>query len=394
MKRQLGQFMTPDSIASTVARELGPCDAVVDFAVGAGALLRAVAQRACGPVDLYGFEIDGRRRAEAARILRSADLREGNGLTAQLKPRAGLHLGCVGNPPFVGATEEGRPWLAKAFPGLTGKLGTDRAEVQFLARALVTAQASKARVVFVMPIGFADGDLYRRIRASLMEQYQLVKAIEVSGGRAFLGTEARTVVLVIDTKGAGGVETEVSEMSRTDATPRVILKAKLVPGSRLDARYHKAIAAGPVGAPRLQDLEVSVARGLLSRKEAKERCIPAVHTSDLNRARNRRIAGLSEQTHDGLLTARQGDILLPRVGSRVRWEPVMMSSGQTAITDHVFRIRAPERARDLVYQSLCHPQFSAWLQGASKGICATVLTKRELLQMPLFAATDAAQALI
>ena len=46
------------------------------------------------------------------------------------------------------------------------------------------------------------------------------------------------------------------------------------------------------------------------------------------------------------------------------------------------------------FMTLCHPQFSAWLQGASKGICATVLTKRELLQMPLFAATDAAQALI
>lgn len=379
--------MTPDSIARTVARELGTCDAVVDFAVGEGALLRAVAQRAGRFVELYGFDLDSHRLAEAATLVSGAHLREGNGLTVKLAPRSGKRLGCVGNPPFVGATEEGLHWLPKAFAGLRGKLGTDRAEVQFLARALVTARDSGARVVFVMPIGFADGDVYQRIRALLMEQYQLVKAIEVSGGRAFLDTEARTVVLVIDTKGQGGVETEICEMSRADATPRLILKSKLAPGARLDARYHKAMLAGPVGGPQLRDLDVSIDRGVLSRKEAEELRIHAVHTTDLNRARDRRIAiPVHESNYHGMLTAKKGDILLPRTGSRVRWEPVMMSSGEAAITDHVFRIRAPARVRDLVYQSLCHPGFSAWLQGASKGVCATVLTKRELMQMPVFAA--------
>lgn len=387
MKRQLGQFMTPNSIARAVARELGPCDAVVDFAVGEGALLQAVAKLARCPVDLYGFDIDRRRLAEAAANLSNAYLREGNGLTAKLDRRVGMRLGCVGNPPFVGATQDGLHWLAKAFPGLSGKLGTDRAEVQFLARALVTARASKARVVFVMPIGFADGDVYRRIRALLMEQYQLIKAIEVSGGRAFLDTEARTVVLVIDTKGQGGVETEICEMSRADATPRMVLKARLTPGARLDARYHKAMLSGPIGGPQLKDLDVSIDRGVLSRKEAEVLCIPAVHTSDLNRAKNHRItSSIHEAAFEGVLTAKKGDILLPRTGSRVRWEPVMMSSGEAVITDHVFRIRAPAGVRDLVYRSLCHPEFSAWLLGASKGVCATVLTKRELLQMPVFAA--------
>lgn len=387
MKRQLGQFMTPDSIAGVVARELGSCDAVVDFAVGEGALLQAVAKLARGPLQLYGFDIDCRRLAQANGQLGGAQLREGNGLTARLGNRAGVRLACVGNPPFVGATEEGLHWLTKAFPGLTGKLGTDRAEVQFLARALVTARASGSRVVFVMPIGFADGDVYRRIRALLMDYYQLVKAIEVSGGRAFADTEARTVVLVIDTKGHGGVETEICEMSRDDATPRRVLKAKLAPGTRLDARYHKAMLSGPVGGPQLKDLDVCIDRGVVSRKEAEELCIPAVHTTDLNRARNRRITSpVHVPVYEGVLTARKGDILLPRTGSRVRWEPVIMFSGEAAITDHVFRIRAPASVRELIYRSLCHPEFSTWLQGASKGVCATVLTKRELLQMPVFAA--------
>jgi hypothetical protein len=387
MKRQLGQFMTPDSIARVVAMELGPCDVVLDFAVGEGALLKAVAQRARHKVRLMGFDIDCRRLALASQRLENAHLREANGLTAKLgKMPEGL-LGCVGNPPFVGATLEGAAWLPKAFDGLGGKLGMDRAEVQFLARALVTARTVGGRVVFLMPIGFADGDVYKRIRALLMEQYQLIKVIEVTGGRAFADTEARTVILVIDTKGHRSVETEICEVSRTDATPRRVLKAQLAPGSRLDASYHRAMQAGPLGGPQLKDLDVCIDRGVLSRKEAEDLCIPAVHTTDLNRALNRRIMSpMHQATHEGVLTARKGDILLPRTGSRVRWEPVMMHSGEAAITDHVFRIRTSAQVRDLVYRSLCHPEFSAWLKGASKGVCATVLTKGELLQMPVFAA--------
>lgn len=387
MKRQLGQFMTPESIAYAVARELGPCDAVVDFAVGEGALLRAVAQQAKGPVELYGFDIDCKRLSEAAKNLSGAHLRKENGLTAKLDSKVGIRLGYVGNPPFVGGTEDGLPWLAKAFTGLSGKLGSDRAEVQFLARALVTARASNARVVFVMPIGFADGDVYRRFRTLLMEQYQLIKVIEVFGNRAFLDTEARTVVLVIDTKGQGGVETEICEMCHADVTPQMVLKTHLTPGARLDARYHKAMLSSPIGGPQLKDLDVSIDRGVISRKEAENLCIPAVHTTDLNRATNGRITRpIHESIYAGVLTATKGDILLPRTGSRVRWEPVIMSAGEAVITDHVFRIRAPARIRELVYQSLCRPEFDAWLKGASKGVCATVLTKHELLQMPIFAA--------
>lgn len=384
MNKKLGQFMTPYKIAELVACELGDCETVVDFAVGEGALLHAVQQMYGSKV--IGFDIDRKMVEKSSSALFKPQLHFANGLTSRLSRKLTGRVGIVGNPPFVGATLDGQSWLNEAFCGLTGKLGINRAEIQFLARALVTARDVSGRVVFVMPISFADGDIYCRIRALLMSQYQLIKCIEVPGG-FFADTEARTVVLVIDTAGEGSVETEICEVCAYDMQPRRVVKRVIQPGERLDARYHKAINHGSATGPQLKDLGVTVDRGIYSRKEAENLHIIAVHTSDLNCARDHKLIATAEiadiSTH--VITARKGDILLPRTGSRVRWEPVMVQSGEFPITDHVFRIRAPKRVRQMVCQSFYHPAFSAWLEGVSKGVCATVLTKRELLQMPVFA---------
>ena len=68
----------------------------------------------------------------------------------------------------------------------------------------------------------------------------------------------------------------------------------------------------------------------------------------------------------------------------MRWEPVIVAGGIAPITDHVLRIRAPEPVRDRVARSFQHPAFPKWLESVTKGVCASVITKRELLQMPIF----------
>lgn len=388
MNKRLGQFMTPTSVAKLVAQELGPCDTVIDFAVGEGALLNAVQRHTRRAVKLYGFDIDPIMIERAQATVCHSTLKLADGLLATIDENLTGRFGVVGNPPFLVGMENNCGWLKQAFKGLSGKLGTDRTEIQFLARALVAAREFGGRVVLVMPIGFADGDVYRRIRACLMNEYHLVKAIEIASGH-FEDTEARTVVLVIDTKSKPGGETAICEFSEKSSHPVHILTAALEAGIRLDARYHKAMRASRTSAPQLGTMHVSIVRGAFSRKEAEKMKIVAFHTSDLSLAKDGKFAPDKLEKfalkNDGMVTARKGDILLARTGSRVRWEPVLVASGVTPITDHIFRIRAPKALREVVYQSFLHPSFTGWLEGVSKGVCATVLTKRELLQMPLFA---------
>lgn len=390
MNKDLGQYMTPLRVAELVALELGECDTVVDFAVGEGALLGAVQKRNAG-VKAIGFDIDQVMVEVAQESLAKSDIRFGNGLVARLSTaQLNGRVGVVGNPPFIGVAQDRFDWLQRAFKGLKGKRGLDRAEFHFLARSLLTARAGQGRVVIVLPISFADGDIYKGLRALLMTQYKLVRCIEMSGD-VFADTEARTVILVIDTVGAPSDEVEICEIVSGATMPRRICRIILEPGARLDARYHKAIAmAGGSAGPQLRDLKVTVTRGVVSRKEAESQNIVALHTSDLSRVQGGRLvtAHLCPDTDERHTVARRGDILLPRTGSRVRWAPVLVESGAAPITDHVFRIRAPRALRQLVVDSFNHPAFADWLQGVSKGVCATVLTKSELMRMPIFASQD------
>lgn len=393
MTRKLGQYMTPPKLAALAARELGRCDVVIDFAAGEGALLRAV-RNAYRDVEVFGVDLDPAMVKMANTVLDEDSVRRADGLKARVpKLEKGATLGVIGNPPYCPLSVDSSSWAKKAFPDLAGKHGADRAEVQFFARALVTARKYGGKVVMIMPIGFADGDFYRKVRVSLMQNYGLTKVIEVGSG-IFSDTEARTVILVVDTARTKTGLVKIYDLDRVSKRPRMVRKGPLEAGARLDARYHQAIGATQAqDLLQLKDLEISVTRGLISNREAVDKNIRVVHTTDLARAMDGILPVRDDPVNGVGVMARPGDILLSRTGSRVSWRPVVVIGGAAPITDHVFRIRMPAALREVVYDSFRHPSFPEWLKGISKGVCAAVITKRELMEMPIFALADQAQAL-
>lgn len=387
MKNVLGQFMTPDTLATFVAEQVCPSDVIIDLAAGDGALLAAASKRSIN-AKLIGFDID-RTMVRNAAATRGIPIKCGNGLAARIASSdLNGQVTIVGNPPFINGSVDSKGWIRSAFPNHSGKKAIDRAEIQFLARSLTIAKATGARVVFVMPVSFADGDTYRHLRTELMCNFQLSRCIEVIGA-PFEETEARTVVLVIDPLKTQRYLTEIAEFDGSCGKVTRIARQRLQPGVRLDARFHRATRDGmAMTSLQLKDIEVSITRGLFSRKDAEMSNVLALHTSDLGNAIKGRLkaqSNISRREMDKHVVAQKGDILLSRTGSRVSWEPVLLDSGFAPITDHVFRIRAHESVRGLVVRSFQHPAFGKWLKGVSKGVCATVLTKRELLEMPLFA---------
>lgn len=401
-RKALGQYMTPDVIADLVAQYV-PADAtnVIDLAAGDCSLLSAVHR--CKPsLELFGYEIDDEMHRRAKKCLSFAKVSRANGLTGKL--HEGLSgqkkIAVVGNPPFaeIEPTDSMRKILRKAFPGLITQLGRRRAEVYFLARSLNIAKINDGVVAILMPISFADGDIYSRYRAELMKNYALKTAIEIPES-VFVATEARTVLLIIDTSISKTTEVDIGLFDVEIKAVKRVHIGKLESGQRLDARYYDGREQFDSDAPKLKDIGVTITRGQYSHKEAKTMAIRAIHTSDLARATHGEISlGMVRGNLKGILNltgdtiAQPGDILLPRTGSRVSWNPVIVTSGSAPITDHVFRIRAPSESIEMVKQAFMHPSFTAWLKCTAKGVCATVLTKRELLTMPLFGGADLDQA--
>ena len=402
-RKKLGQYMTPSHIADFIACQLPPTTkAVVDLAAGDCALLSAVYAK--NPrTAICGFEIDARVLAASKQNLPAAGLINADGLTTSISKfrLPATNVAVVGNPPYTEMmpTDSTQYLVTAAFPGISGKLGAKRSELYFLARSLLVAKATKGVVAIVMPIGFADGDIYTQYRKALMTEYAIRRAVELPA-QTFSATEARTILLIIDTAVAGSTEVEISRYSQQDGEPRIVYRGSLAPGQRLDARYHEGQLRVPRNLPTIGELGVTVVRGRVSRKEAATLKLDVVHTSNLRQAKRGNLHLPEMRQEPDIISkgtepiiAEAGDILLPRTGSRVNWTPVVVRSGTGAITDHVFRIRVPKRCRSAVIASFRHPSFSSWLESISKGVCATVLTKRELLSMPLFSVPTASEVL-
>lgn len=385
----LGQHMTPAMIAKLVARAVPSSVRVaVDLAVGDGALLRALQARK-SPATLLGVDCDSHRIQQARSAGVPMRLRHADGLEFPLprwKHLQRSQFAILGNPPFLPADSNGEHarWQEIAFPDVRSRHGLRRLEVSFLARALVEARQRGGFVAMLMPSPIAAGLLYEPYRRSLLSNFRVQRVVTIDDTR-YRDTEASTVLLVIDASRVGSRHVTIDRFSPTDGLTRVY-RGPIEPGQRLDAGFWSAIELHRIGAPTLEQMGVDVTRGRYCKADADRRQHRVLHTTDLSRHQGSTIHlpdRISRSFCDDVL-AEAGDILLSRTGSRVRWEPVIVAGGIAPITDHVLRIRAPASVRDRVARSFQHPAFPMWLESVTKGVCASVITKRELLQMPVF----------
>lgn len=384
--------MTPDAVADFVASELpGPISAAVDLAVGDGALLLAVKQRwKC--TELHGVDCDQARVLVARRANSAIRVKHGDGLSVRFPalgstphPRVAL----LGNPPFLPSDPHAAhvTWQRAAFSGVSSRHGLRRLEMSFFSRALVEAKKRNGLVAILMPSPFASGVLYGPYRKALLSQYGVLKVITIEGAR-FRDTEASTVLLIIDAALKCSDQVEISRFT-PDQGKTQIYYGNINGDDRLDARYWEAAELRQRNVPTLADCGVDVTRGRYCKADANRMNRTVLHTTDLCRLSGSTIelpSLNSFDVDDVDVLAEAGDILLSRTGTRVRWDPVEVKSGSAPITDHVLRIRAPLHLRQQVVESFMHPAFPSWLTSVSKGVCATVITKQEILQMPLFAA--------
>lgn len=385
----LGQHMTPDRIARMICRELPRrFNIAVDYAVGHGDLLAPLRER-WPDIVLHGIDCDQSRLIRAAEVLGSKCVSLGNGATLPLPTPVTRTRGnflAILNPPFVPMPSgEHRDLVTKAFPGVQSKHGLRRLEIAFLARALSDARARKGWVAVILPSAFCAGLQYESYRRELLESYRVVKAIEIVGGR-YRDTEASTSLLIIDTAGSHSTSVHIASYDTDSDALHVVYDGPIRSDQRLDATYWSAAHLHNTSRLTLGQVGTDIARGARSRAEAARDKHWLLHTTDLARHRGRSIR-LHESRPRAFadVFAERGDILLPRTGTRVRWEAVEVADGRAPISDHLLRIRAPRGYRSVIRESFRHPDFHTWLKSVSKGVCATVLTKRELLNMPLFA---------
>ena len=389
--------MTPLFLADLMAESIPPnIDAALDLAAGDGSLLAAIRRRNPS-ASLFGFEIDANIHRAACRNLPGACIGLNDGLSASSRgfERIKGNRVIVSNPPFCEfePTKQLSKMLVSALPGTTTRHGLRHTALYFLARALLLGKSLTARVLIVLPISFAESDFWVQYRRVLTTLYRVDRSIELPSG-CFGQTEARAVLLDIRTDLAVSDESYspiISQCEKGKSCLIAVYQGSLEGAFRLDARHYSRQSSNFRTLPSLKEYGVTVTRGRTSRKEAHSRRIGAIHTGDLRRSCMGRLRINQQYKASGTLNevfADPGDILLPRTGSRIGWHPVVVTSGSAPITDHVFRVRFPRNIQTLIEESFRHPQFIHWLTAHIKGVCAAVLSKSDLMNMPVFSSQE------
>lgn len=386
---RLGQVFTPQPIANLLATSI-PVDAcevrrVLDLGAGKGALARAVLERnSLARATLVEIDKTNIRALEMAFPIRTTVI-QADVLKRTWKPPNRADV-IVSNPPY--GTMPSSPELEEilAVSGLaipTGGGEWVRGDVAFVARAWGLAKHGTGMGLIVAAPMIRD-PAYRALRQRLVGELRglcvtqlnectfqnaQVRAFMIAGQRT---AHRRRNVLLRKAKADGTIIDEI-EVGYSAAV------------TSLDIDYHRALQRIDVCADTISDtlasIGASITRGSRSQREFERMGLSAFHTTDFPDATEEIV--LKGTVHETFHSARQGDILIPRVGSRCLIRQTRVGGGTGLFTDCIYRLSVDQRNRARVWKTLSSSFGAEWRIVNAGGSCAKHLPIQTLWNMPL-----------
>lgn len=358
--RKLGRFYTPAEVAAELVSMVDDRPtSVLDLGCGAGALSLAAVGHWGAQINLATIDVDaeagpGDGHWSRRHLHFTADVLSSDPFLDLLTP-ASFDLVLL-NPPYGRQRGAGR-----AMSGFAGKctdppgLASHCRATAFMLHALRAARTGGA-IAAILPESLATSGASASSRAAI-SRFALVERLAILPARTFAGTEARTVITILR---------KTPEKTMDDAPWWIADRGLECPGQ---------------GKLRtLGDLGVEVVRGRLNTVEARQ--AGAFHLDGFRAATNGFVRFdakprlcLDERS------AREGDILIARVGRGIPDRIAQVSSGANAISDCVFRVRCTPALAPRVWAGLRSNAGREQLERAQAGLTARFLPMGGLLSI-------------
>jgi type I restriction enzyme M protein len=374
---------------------------ILDLGAGKGSLsLAAVARWLDARV--LTVDIDSQARSHLRSVLGNA-----NGAHLHLRANAldirlpeiigrasGVMDGAVCNPPFV------LPRWRKCYSEILHEAGfvecvasarQVEAPMLFLAQNMRILK-SGSTLGIILPDSLLSSARHQGFRSELLSNYWVRRVIKLPR-HSFRGTDAQAHVVIIEKRRSPSALVSLCRLDESGSITmdRVVSRESAI--IRIDFDYHSETGEQTFGrlGNSLAQLGVEVKRGRLERRNAVAEGLPAVHTTDLHRSSLGRWVKFQTPELDpekterlsSMLYAEKGDILLARVGRNLDEKIVGVLSGRVAITDCIYRIRAPASIRPALLTALSSSLGRSWLRSRSYGVSALQLPKSALLEFVL-----------
>lgn len=375
-------FQTPDVVVDNLYGYLNYENkrSIVDLGAGQGALV----QPYIGNKLLHKIAIE--INTEAKHELQSLydEVLIGNLITSKvidLVDKILKDVIYVSNPPFgyVGYSSEIQQLLfSQGLLSSSHLVKTYRIELVFIARVLEMASVGD-EAVFIIPRSILESADFRLVRDTLCKKHNLHTCLLLPE-KTFKNTEVRTAIIWFKPHAM------VTEKSIKIFQFQNQLESSIDCNDFIEQGVSPVYVASEKGT-KLSSLILSIKRGKSTKRSLINRNIEHIHTTDLNRQHAQVIHSFIENNKTIETStenvARDGDILIARVGTRVLGKAAIFSGKETVISDCVFRLRVADSDRNSIFKKLVSEQGQGWLKSVATGSCARVLTYNAINNFPL-----------
>jgi len=382
------QFYTPQSAGQLLVRAMHSeqPNSVMDIGVGGGQLLRAARAR-WAAARLIAADIDPKHVKAARGHFPDAVCRKLDALHVSLPTRLGLEEGMVDvavcNPPYLPAADLPNVNDILKAVDLQDAVSRKRitTDIVFIAQNL-RLLCPGGELAVIVPDGLATNHHYADLRQVLCERHGLYRVIQLPD-RFFAGTEARTHIFYLRKQGPAQNQVRLAGASAMGDLLDEITITPETARHRLDYSFHVQAEVTPRSITTLGDIGAEIVRGLFTHQECRNKSLPFFHTTDFKRFADGRVAYPTGKDFPDRWVAHRGDFLIPRVGARCLHYAAKVTSGHVVLTDCVYRIRVPARWRRTAWDTLSSVEGGKWRIEAAHGVCARVIGKQTLLNMPI-----------
>ena len=385
----IGQYYTAKTISDMMVsmfQQESP-EKIIDLGVGKGALLYAAYNRYCN-AEFYAADIDEKVISAVIAKLPVVKALHIDGLSKGLPENMKLKIGSIDiavcNPPYHRLKKTTQIINLFKKTGLNNSVSLIKisSDIVFLAQNLQMLKKS-GELGIIMPDSVFTGHEFVGLREDLLTNHNIRGIIQLPD-KIFKKTEARTHIMLMEK--CGSVQEKIplfhSDFSGNIGTAIKISADELL--YRMDYSYYAWKKQNKYSdvTMTLEGLNVEIKRGHKTKKYLQEKNIPFFHTTSFPANIKTKVNLKNSPVFDDIF-AEPGDILIARVGKRCIGKVTMVNSGKQVISDCVYRVRSPEKYSNRIFRELISVKGQQWLRVIAHGVCAQVISKKDLLGFPL-----------
>lgn len=385
----IGQYFTAQPVSDMMVSlfQQDTPNRVIDLGVGHGSLLYAAYNR-YNKADFYAADIDKKVISKISEQLPFVNALHIDGLSKGLSKQMKLKIGSVDiavcNPPYyrLDKTTELKDLFNKIGLKNSTKLIKFTSDIVFLAQNLQMLKKG-GELGIILPDSAFTGHEFAVLREDLLTNHNIRGIIQLPD-KIFKKTEARTHILLMEK--CGQIQKRIP-IYQSDFFGNIGEAVNISTDDllyRMDHSYYawKELNKYSDDIMTLGDLNVAIKRGHKTKKYLQGKNIPFFHTTSFPSDIKTKINLKNSPVFDDVSTE-PGDILIARVGKRCIGKVAMVNSGNQVISDCVYRVRAPKKHRSRIFRELISDKGQQWLRIIAHGVCAQVISKRDLLHFPL-----------